>query len=546
MLKELSIKNFILIKDQHINFHNGLNVISGDTGAGKSIILQALGLILGVRPKASFVRKGEKSFEVSAIFDLSTWDDEQIKSFPDIAQSSELLISRQMTSDGKGKVYINGSLVTVSILESVTSKLMSICGQGEHVALLNPSFHVDMIDIYAGLSSKLKAYQVTYQSYTKLKNEIEEIKEKSQERALKKAQLSFTVEELSKLALDVNLRENLDSEIKQLENAYSIIESANEFNELLMADDGILVKLSTLQKVSSRLSKFSSKYNDILESIGSIDSILSDTESVNRNFLSSIEIDDIALEEKRSKLSELARVERKYNLNTQGLVALLENSQKELLKISSSDNLEELVVQLSIIKEKLVKQASELSKQRKKASKELSKALCEELKELNMKSVNFELKQTKSDFGLKGDESLEFLISTNRGEDLKPLRKIASGGELSRITLVIKKLLKEKHGVSVLIFDEVDTGISGGVARAVGEKLKDLSVYSQVICITHLAQVASLGDVHFLVKKTEGSRTVTEIEVLEEDARIEEIARMLAGYKLTDASRESARELLSS
>lgn len=547
MLKDLRIKNFIIIKEQEITFDAGLSVITGETGAGKSIILKALSLLLGGRPKSSFIRKGENSFLLEANFDLRQWSDSMIEDLPEIARAKELILCRTMNQDGRGKVYINGKQGTVNLLEEIAAKLMSICGQGEHVALLNPNFHVNMIDSYGDYSKSLNTYQKLYKEWNILNQKISTLKNKGKERALKEAQLNFIIEELEPLNLYPGVREELEEDIKRLESAYSILDEYNKFSDILLNDSGLLVNLDSLARVSNSMESSLSEFSKISETIESVKAIVNDLEIESKAVVKDIEVDEKALEEKRGYLSEIARVERKYNLDTAGLIDLYKESKKELDEFVSDESLDSLIAEFSKIEDELNASAKELSSERAKSAKVLSKKLCKELSELNMPSVKFELKQTEtSTFTVNGKEEIEFFIATNKGEDLKPLRKIASGGEMSRIILVLKKLLKEKHGVNVLIFDEVDTGISGSVARAVGEKLKDLSKYSQVICITHLAQVASLADTHFLVEKEEKNRAVSSISKLDSEARVEEIARMLAGYKLTSATRESARELLSS
>lgn len=546
MLTELLIRNFVIIEEQQISFSSGLNVISGETGAGKSIILQALNLILGARPKNSLLRKGADQWEIQALFDLSDYPESFKVQLPDIAQTNELVLYRSMNEQGRGKVYVNGSLATVAILEEIANHLINICGQGQQIALLNPVYHQELLDSYGDYAELLESYKKTYQEWRALVTNINNLTAKKEERSLKKAQLEFIVTELSELELLPDMRVQLESSISKLSKAEDLLQHGQSLQQILTGDSGIQEQVLDLAKTINAMKKIDSRFACLDPNLDALHEIIANIDSEQQKLFMDVELNDELLETQRDQLSQLARLERKYSLSSDGLLELLNRSNEALDKFKEGDNIQELEAELKIKADVLSKIAANLAQQRKKTGADLAKKIQTELAELNMKSIVFVLSQERTDFTPTGFEKLEFLISTNKGEDLKPLKQVASGGELSRIMLVLKKILKERSGVNVLVFDEVDTGISGKVARAVGEKLKALAQNSQVLCITHLAQVASLADQHYLVSKSEGSRSTTSVERLTGERQVEEIARMLAGHEVTESSRETARELLAS
>lgn len=547
MLRELHIKNFVIIEDEQISFAEGLNVISGETGSGKSMLLQALELILGGRPKGQYVRAGTDGWEIEALFDLTVLDERSRALLPSfVSQEDELLLMRSMNNAGRGKIYINGRLGTVALLEEIASGLVNICGQGQHVHLLDPHYHLELLDGFAGNDELLEKYRENYSLWQEANKELQAVMERQQHAVIRKAELEAVFEELNKVELREGIRAELESIVKRMGNAEGILQGASQVDQILNGENAVYSQLSQLGKVLADIKKYDdevSKIEGILET--ALDT-LHDFEVSFDDYIASVDVDQAELDLNRDKLAEIARLERKYRCTYGELLALKEKVTTELNEINDPESFDRLKQEVEQKKEVVVSLAGELSKKRKKAASSLTKQVASELKELNMPSATLEVSFVDCELGPTGHDKVEILISTNKGEECKPLRMVASGGELSRIMLVLKKILRDRSGVNVLIFDEVDTGISGSVARAVGEKLKALSEHSQVLCITHLAQVASLGDHHLLVEKITKDRTQTKIRTIFDEERVEEIARMLAGYKITAASRESARELLAS
>ena len=546
MLKELSIHNFILVKEQHVDFRSGLNVLSGETGAGKSIILQAIELVLGGRSSTDHIRRGCDTWQIDALFDLSNLKPSTFNELPDIARAEELIISRSFTKAGRGKVYINGRLATVQLLNEVTQQLISICGQHQHVRLLDTRYHVDLLDSFANNQEISQEYSTLFNKFRELKKKILDITNREAERSIRQSELETTISELESLQLTSDLREKLEQEVRAIGNQEQILSEYQTLNSIWNDSQGAWNQLQQAKKVLSKISSLSSELEgSCQELIDNIDG-LSDLEGELSTKISNVTIDPEALEQQRERLAEVARLERKHSTNCAGLITVLEESSQELENLTAEINLQELQAELDASHADLMKLANKLSKKRKKAAPELSKRVIQELVELNMQEVKFDTVIEPAELGPKGVERVEFQIAANKGSELKALSQVASGGELSRITLVLKKLLGDSSGVNVLVFDEVDSGISGSVARAMGQKLSELAKDSQVICITHLPQIASLADSHFLVEKTQDKQAKTSIRSLSDPERIEEVARMLAGYEITSATRESARELITS
>ncbi len=546
MLSDLHIKNVAIIEDQTISFGSGLNVISGETGSGKSVILNALEFLLGAKPRAGMLRSGAEELEVQARFDLSALPASLRKELPDLAQEEELSLSRTLAENGRGKVFINGKLATVSLLTEVTGKLVNICGQNQHVRLLEPRFHLSLVDGFGGHADLLARYQQAYGEWKALAATLVTREERLERNALRKAELEFIVEELKKIDLESGIRERLEAEVRRLGRGEGVIDRAKALLQAISTDGGLRDQLSSVFVALGELEKLDPDASPFVRFAASAREAIDDLEVGLNRYAESVELDPESLELLRDRLSEVARLERKYRTNDQGLLDLLSRSEQELKDVSSADSINELREQVAALESRVAGLGAELTKQRQQAGKRLAREVERELVELNMVGARLALVLETASAGPNGCDSGEIYLASNKGEPPRELRKIASGGELSRIMLVLKKILKDRSGVNVLVFDEVDSGVSGSVARAVGQKLKQLAESSQVICITHLAQVASLADHHFLVGKKSGKRTISLVKELTRAEKVEEIARMLAGYQVTAAARESARELMSS
>jgi len=550
MLQELHISNLAIIDDQSISFGPGLNVLTGETGSGKSIVLSAMELLLGGRGSTQLIRDQADALEVQGIFDLADLPDSVIEELPEIARGEQICVSRSLSRTGKGKVFINGRLATVAVLESVARSLISVCGQNQHVRLLVPQYHRELLDGFGGLEAKLKGYQGAFEEWRNLSHELATVLRDDGARAQRRSDLEAIVTDLSPLKIRAGERVELEAAVKRMASAENLIAGGQAVLELLRGEESISDRISTISGRLQELARLDSGIASIVGSFQALRTELSEATQDLERYVARVSVDDRLLESMRDRLAEIARLERKYKVSDSGLVELLRSAQAELAALSDSDGVGALHARCDAARLTVEEQADKLTKVRSEAAKRLAKAARVELATVALGDSRLEAKITPTELGPWGRDQVELEIATNPGESLKPLKLVASGGELARITLVLKTLLRERSGINVLVFDEVDTGISGGVARAVGLKLKSLAGRSQVICVTHLAQVASLADTHLLVSKINNKgakgRATVKISTIKGDMQVDEIARMLAGYTITEAARASARELLTS
>jgi DNA repair protein RecN (Recombination protein N) len=547
MLTELTISNLAIIERQSLAFHPRFNVISGETGAGKSIILSALEFILGGKLSTQSIRQGADALEVQALFDLSDVPQSIKDELPDIVEGDELVVSRTLPREGRGKILINGRLGTASLLEEIVRNLVNICSQHHHTKLLDSKYHLEFLDGFCAVDSLKSEVAAAYRAWSEKSRSLAELVDGASALERRRQELEEIAEELGKLSkLRAGRREQLESEIRRLSNAERLIELGERVTQGIAAEGALIDQLrevSTALHEMERLDPAASSVGKTFE--GARIAVLESEREIAR-YVSSIDIDGQVLEELRTELSAIARLERKYRTNDEGLATLRDKTVEQLQSFSGPNQLGALEAEVELLRKKLEDGCKKLHKSRVKAAKELCILIAKDLHELNMRDAIFDVSFTDAPPATTGTDRIEFIISTNRGEPLKPLVQIASGGELSRVMLVLKKILRERSGVNVLIFDEVDSGVSGGVARAVGVMLSEISLQSQVVCITHLPQVASLSDRHFLVNKKLGERAITVVRQLSEEEKVDEIARMLAGYQITDTARASARELIAS
>ena len=535
MLLELEIANFVIIKKQCITFGAGLNVISGETGAGKSIVLEALKLLLGARSSADSIRAGEETLSVRGLFEYAAVPGDELP--------HELLLTREVSRNGRSRVSINGKLGSVAMLEEISKKLISICGQNENLALLDPRFHMQAIDRFCGNEGLLTDYAEVFSAWREARRELGEIEAKIKDNARRNEEFQEIIKELEPLKLQQGIRAELESRVREISGGEKLNIGLSTLIEALRSN-GPRGTFSKIKGELRTLQKISTKVVPLLLQLEEIQTLLAEFENLLTSLADSINVDEEQLEFLRERLSEVARFERKYRTDDLGLLKLLDQAKSSL---SSGENEAALIkVQQNekSLREKAEVLAAKLSASRVHGAEKLAKIVERELSELAMSAAKLNIKMERCELSSSGAEKMELLMRTNKGEEFKALRQIASGGELSRIMLVLHKALRDRLGVYVLVFDELDSGISGAVARAVGEKLKELSADSQVICITHLPQVASLADRHILVQKQVGKRTETLIKVIEKLEKVEEIARMLAGHKVTESARRSAQELL--
>lgn len=548
MLSELTISNFAIIERQSLSFHSHFNVISGETGAGKSIILHALEFILGGKGSTSLIRSGAESMEVQALFDLSAIAPSIRAELPEIVGSGEeLVVSRTQPREGRGKVLINGRLGTVSLLEEIVRKLVNICSQHHQTKLLDPRYHLELLDGFAETDDLVEQMRAVHGRWSDARNRLENLRKSEASGAQRREELSIVVEELESVPnLKAGVRGELEAEIKRIGNFEKLLQAGQRALELLTSEDGVRTTLKDLSGALGEMVRFDPSTERIARDFEVARDALSQSEIAISRYVDNLDIDASSLERLREELSDLARLERKYRTDDAGLVQRLEQARSELATLGDAAGSKALEQEVAVQLAEVERVGQELRAARKRAAVRLEAAVKRDLAELAMGDARLEVRCTPADPSPTGIDRVDFAISTNKGEPCGALAQIASGGELSRVMLVLKKLLREQSGVNVLIFDEVDTGISGGVARSVGRMLKDISAQSQVLCITHLPQVASLSDKHFLVHKEVGERAMTVVRALSDQEKVDEIARMLAGFTITDASRASARELIES
>lgn len=560
MLTSLHIENIAVIKSADIDFSKGFTVLTGETGAGKSIIIDSIGLILGAKQSRELIRSGEESAEVSAIFELEPETSKQLASLglsPD--EDGMLMITRTVSSSGKSSVRINGRSIPLSLLRSAASCLIGIHGQHDNIALLDPERHIYILDEYAGVSAELAAYEKSYDRFCELTRRIAELSKNEREKAQRIEFLKFQIDEIESAKLRPDEEEILIKKRSQLQNREQVTKlSKLVYSALYQNEKGTaaLDKVRRSMKALDALAPVIPEAEELSARLEAITYELEDIALTAEAFADESDGDPTKLLDKlETRLDTIARLERKFGDTIPDILAYLEKAEAELETIETSEEkLADCIAEREAILPILSAQGSELSERRIEAARSLEKKIIEELSYLDMKGISFSAGVKRraetpdgSEFSRRGVDDVEFLISTNKGEPLKPLAKIASGGELSRIMLAIKSVLADRDRIGTLIFDEVDTGVSGKTSQKIGIKLRDLSISggSQVLCVTHSAQIAALADNHFLISKREvGGRISTSVSPLDTDGRVREIARIMGGINITDKLIETAREMI--
>ncbi|MBI4745040.1 MAG: DNA repair protein RecN [Deltaproteobacteria bacterium] len=549
MLTQLNIKNFAIIDSLNIAFEKGFNVLTGETGAGKSIIVDAVDLVLGGRASSEMIRSGCEEAVVEAAFDIS-----DVKGVSEklgeigIEKDDNLVIKRTISASGKNKVFINGSMATIAMLSDVGEFLVDIHGQHEHQTLMKVDRHIDVLDEYAVLGTLRQEMSGIYSEWNRVKDELVLLKSSEADKEKRVDLLRFQSDEIEKAALKVDEDEELLEEKKLLSNAERLYESANTALEILYSQSGSALEL--IKKAGSNVTDISiidESMRVTLDAINSASASIEDAALTLRDYAGRISFDPERLNEIEERLDLIGRLKRKYGSSVSEILKYREEVDRELDGIErAEERIGELEGEGERLKAKGREKAETLSEKRKKGSDELTKKVVMELSDLGMKKAIFEVKMERlNDISAKGFDKVEFLLSSNPGEAPKPLSKIASGGELSRIMLALKKVLANPTGVPTMVFDEVDSGIGGGVAEIVGRKLREVAEGRQVLCITHLAQIAALADLHYAVSKGENKgRTTTTASRLSGDERVDEVARMLGGMTITEATKKHAEEML--
>jgi DNA repair protein RecN (Recombination protein N) len=554
MLAELRIANFALIERLHLQFKSGFTVLTGETGAGKSLLIDAIGLLVGGRASIDHIRSGEEEAEVEAAFHLPECHPllrrlrERGIMRPD---ESDLILKRVLSRSGRHRIYLNGSLCPLRVLEELGGTLVDIHGQHEQQSLLSPTNQLDAVDAFGGLQDLRMQYQQAYSNWKTLLEQRDAIATAGTDRLRLRELLHFQAEEIERACLREDEEAVLHSERQRLLHAGRLKELAEDMYAGLQSDDqGILTKLGRLKGMMEELGRIDAAMADCLDPLREASVLLKELSRQLRVYADGIEANPDRHNAVEDRLALIQRLKAKYGRTLEEVVAAGDRARSELRAIDDcGSRLAGLTEDIRRAEDHVLQLARQLSKKRQASSAKLTRQVGGELAALKMPqtvlTVTVSETEEPGQFGPLGHDRVEFLLSTNRGEPPKSLARIASGGELSRIMLALKSVLAEQDHVPVLVFDEIDTGIGGAVAAAVGIRLRKLGAFHQVFCITHLPQVAAQADHHVLVEKGEGaSRTVTSVKELSGMAREEEIARMLGGVMVTRKVRETAAELI--
>lgn len=549
MLSTLYIENIAVIEKTEVEFSSGLNVLTGETGAGKSIIIDSIHAIMGQRTSRDIVRTGEKQAFVSARFEnIGNNAAQKLDELGFASDDDELVLQRTLNSSGKSSCRINGKPATASMLRELSPFLINIHGQHESYELFSPDTHVDYIDSFGGCENALNSYKEKYTQFKILKKKLDEANRDEGERLREIDLLSFQANELSEAAVEKGEEAGLEAERTSLVNFERIFSLLNEARVYLLGNDsdGGAEAVDMAAGAMRSAAEFDSEYAGISDSLTDIYYNLKDCAEQISDAIDGLESDPERLEEIEERLDLLNRLSRKYNTPCDELPKLAEEIQSRLDALINYDkNRSELESDCAEAKEEMLKAAEELGQMRRAAAKTFAEKVKTEMSFLDMPNVELVPSFENVEPWAKGTDKVELLISANPGEAPKPVAKIASGGELSRMMLAIKTVLAENDTVGTLIFDEIDTGISGSAAEKVGLKLKEAAKSSQVLCVTHQAQIAALADSHYLIKKSfEQGRTYTEVLELDRGGRISELARIIGGVNVTEAALSHAESML--
>ena len=557
MLLELSIRNFAIIEKQAISLNQGLTVLTGETGAGKSIIIDAIQLLAGGRGSAEFIRHGEEKAEIEGFFQLTDSSHPAIlkaREFGIDSEDNAIIIQRAMYISGKSICRINGKMVTISTLREIGRKLIDIHGQHEHQELMDPDFHLPLLDEYGGLeiSEALAEYKHHYKQYMETSQSLKKLSENEQTMAHRLDLIQFQYNEIKNAELEPDEEDRLLEERQKLSNFEKVHQSlSNAYGSLNNENTGLDWVGNAMTELE-RIENLDEEYQQLSDTVKNAFYLLEDAKSSVRSQLDMLEYEPERLHDIETRLNEINHLKRKYGKTIDKILEYGAAIEEEIDTILNREShIEKLTKQLEAVKKEVLLAGDELTNIRKKYALSLTEAIHQELKELYMDKAVFDVRFIETND--TGDDSIhqdgldkvEFYISANPGEPLKPLSKTASGGELSRIMLALKNIFSKHQGITSIIFDEVDTGVSGRVAQAIAEKIYRVSSGSQVLCISHLPQVAAMADIHlFISKEINEGRTKTSVKPLEKAERVEEIGRMISGKELTSLTEEHVREML--
>lgn len=552
MLQTLSIKQFAIIDELEVHFSDGLTVLSGETGAGKSIIIDAIGQLIGMRASSNYVRHGEKKAIIEGIFDIDESKEAiSILEALDIDIDEDfLLVKREIFSTGKSICRVNNQIVTLQDLRKIMQELLDIHGQHETQSLLKQKYHLQLLDNYADDQYKtiLEQYVATYDQYKAKKKELEDLESADQALLQRLDLLKFQFEEIQEANLVDGEVSQLESDIKRIQNSENLSLALNNAHLTLTDEHAITDRLyelsNQLQLISDILPE---KYDVLKEDVDQFYYTLEDAKHQLYDELTNTEFDEHYLNELEARMNVLNDLKRKYGKDISELIKYQDKLENEINKIENyEESTSQLRQEIEELYEDIIKLGTELSRERRIVAQTLRDHIVNEIQNLQMKDANLEISFKPLDVpNREGIEFVEFLISPNKGEPLKSLNKIVSGGELSRIMLALKTIFVKTRGQTAILFDEVDSGVSGQAAQKMAEKMKGLAKHIQVICISHLPQVASMSDHHlFISKDSADDRTTTHVQELSGSERIDEIARMISGASVTDITRQNAKEMI--
>lgn len=547
MLRLLNIKNIAVIERAEISFDQGFNILTGETGAGKSIVIDAISAILGERAYRDMIRTGATKASVQAVFS-------DVPNFPwfeenGVEHEDEIVISREIYLDGKNICRVNGVLVNVTVLRKLGAQLINIHGQHDSASLFDEENHLVFLDSFADNQNLILTYQEKFAAVAALRHQIAGMRMDESEKLRRLETLRYQIDEISKANLKPGEDEELEQRRKLLQNAEKLSDGISEASDCLYGGDdtdGAAALLSQAQRAIAKLSRYTDEYQELSARVEDLMYQVQDVAEDVRHALDDLSYSADELEEIEARLDVIHKLRRKYGASCADILQYCEKAKEEMDAIEfADDHLARLKGKLEKAEKEAWQAAYVLRDNRKTAAEKLSSRILTELSQLDMPRVQFQCNFQEQELGVNGADSVAFYMSANAGEALKPMSKVASGGELARIMLAMKNVLADKDQVNTLIFDEVDTGVSGRAAQRVAEKLKSVAAHKQVLCVTHLPQLAALADTHLLIAKEERQeRTYTTVTPLDREGRKRELARIIGGTNITEITLQSAEEML--
>ena len=550
MLQSLHVHNFALLEDAHADFTPGFNVFTGETGAGKSILIDAFGMVLGGRASVDYVRSGTEGLWVQAVFDITNQEDiKNILREQGLEAEDDLFLKRQISAAGKSRALVNGVQVPLAVLKQIGTALVDIHGQHENQALLKPEAARLVTDAFGGatLQAALTAYQKDYALYVKANKTLAQLQQDNEEQDLLMDRYAWEINEITKANLVVGEEEGLEAEARLLQNSERIIRSVNAAYEQLDDEDAVLARLARVRDELVYAARYDERLQSLAEVVDSAWINLDDCRSELADYLSRSEFNEERATEVQQRLDTIYRLHKKYGGSTEAVLAYLESTQAKLAQLQNiAAALEKAQHELTQATKRLQVTAAALTKERERSAAALSQSITTHIHDLAMPNGRLEIAITPLErFTTTGRDAVRFLFSGNLGEPLNDLEKVASGGELSRIALAMKTVLMHTTQVGTMVFDEIDTGVGGVTAQKMAEKIAAIATVGQVLCITHLPQIAAFADNHiYIEKKSAEGRTTTVLTVLDYNQRLQELVRMTAGVSTSRAALESATELL--